>query len=42
MSTHTFDMIAQHEITERWRGRVYLLGLAAVVGVVIAGLFTAL
>ena len=42
MSVHTFDMIVQHEITERWRGRVYLLGLIAMIGVVVAGLCTAL
>jgi hypothetical protein len=42
MSTHSFEMIAQHEISERRWGRVYLLGLLGIVSVVIAGLFTAL
>ena len=42
MSVENFEMIAQHEISERWHGRLYALSLLAAIGVVLTAVITAL
>lgn len=42
MSIENFEMIAQHEITARWHGRLHALTLIAAIGVVLAAVVNAL
>lgn len=42
MSIQNFEMIAQHEISERWHGRVHALTLLATIAIVLTAVITSL
>lgn len=42
MSIDNIEMIAQHEVSTRWHGRLEALGLFAVIAIVLAALIVSL